>query len=118
MGALKIDCYCNERQMRGLVKLVADYLNMVDRSALTDIDEEVDGVRLCVEFEIYMDEICLKNSEVLDDDWEVLYEDTAVLTSRLKAVVKAYNRNYEEARRMYEGLRSEHLEEIGIDIEI
>lgn len=95
MGALKIDCYCNEKQMASLVKAVTGHLYESDRS--DDFDDVICGVRVCVEFETFMDAVQLKTSEVLDSDWDLLYEDSAVLTSRLRAIVDEYNRNESEA---------------------
>lgn len=97
MGALKIDCYCNEKQMASLVKAVTGHLYESDRSEIPDFDDVINGVRVCVEFETYMDTVQLKTSEVLDGDWDLLYEDSAVLTSRLRAIVDEYNRNENEA---------------------
>lgn len=93
MGALKIDCYCNERQMSNIVNMVVNHLNNADLSDVSDLDDVVDGVRICVEFDSYMDTVKLKSSEILDSDWDLLYEDTAVFTSRLKSIMNNYNRS-------------------------
>lgn len=93
MGALKIDCYCDEKQMASLVKAVTSHLYDSDRSEISGFDDVINGVRVCVEFDTYMDEIQLKTSEILDEDWDLLYEDSAVLTSRLRSVVNDYNRS-------------------------
>ena len=50
MGALKIDCYCNEKQMASLVKAVTGHLYESDRSEIPDFDDVICGVRVCVEF--------------------------------------------------------------------
>jgi hypothetical protein len=97
MGALKIDCYCNEKQMTDLVKAVTSHLYNSDRSEISDFDDVINGVRVCVEFDTYMDTVQLKVSEILDEDWDLLYEDSAVLTSRLRSVVNEYNRNERDA---------------------
>ncbi len=97
MGALKIDCYCNEKQMEKIVNMVVDHLNSSDRTEISDFDDVIDELRVCVEFDTYMDKVCIKTSEVLDNDWDLLDEDTAVLASRLKSVLKDYNRNRQEA---------------------
>lgn len=99
MGALKIDCYCNEKQMSTIVKLIQTHLSDTDDDEVADFDDVIDGVRVCVEFNTYMDSVSVKASEVLDSDWDVLYEDTAVLTSRLKRVVDNHNKNNNEAVR-------------------
>jgi len=96
MGALKIDCYCDEKQMANLVKAVTSHLYDSDRSEISDFDDVINGVRVCVEFDTYMDMIQLKTSEILDEDWDLLYEDSAVLTSRLRSVVNHYNRSEQD----------------------
>lgn len=97
MGALKIDCYCDEKQMAGLVKAVTSHLYDSDRSEIADFDDVISNVRVCVAFDTYMDTVQLKTSEVLDNDWDLLYEDSAVLTSRLRNVVNNYNCSEHEA---------------------
>ncbi|MDU1892241.1 MAG: hypothetical protein E6767_16275 [Dysgonomonas sp.] len=97
MGALKIDCYCNENQMSNILSLLTKHLSDADRYGIDDFDDVIDDLRVCVEFETYMDTIRLKTSEILDSDWEILYEDTAVFTSRLRSIVDGYNKNRKEA---------------------
>lgn len=97
MGALKIDCYCNEKQMEKMVKMVANHLNDADRREIHDFDDIIGEVRVCVEFDNYMDSVRIKNAEVLDNEWDLLYEDSAVLTSRLRGIVHEYNRNAAES---------------------
>ncbi len=97
MGALKIDCYCNEKQMEKIVGMVAGHLHDSDRGDVADFDDMVDDMRICVQFDTYMDTVNLRISEVLDSDWDLLYEDTAVFTSRLRTIVDDYNRNEKEA---------------------
>lgn len=96
MGALKIDCYCNETQMKRIVDMVTKHLTESDRSDISDFDDVIDDVRVCAEFETYMDIVALKTAEVLDNDWDLLDEDSAVLTSRLRLLLKEYNRNTKE----------------------
>lgn len=91
MGALKIDCYCSEAQMEQILKLVKKHIDQHAGDETPDIDELVGDVRICIDFENYMDELRISASEILDSDWDVLYEDTAVLTSRLKPLIEAYN---------------------------
>jgi len=98
MGALKIDCYCNERQMEKIVSMVAEHLADSDRGDISDFDDVVGDVRVCVEFDAYLDAVSLKASEILDNDWDLLYEDSAVFTSRLRAVVDEYNRSQKDYR--------------------
>lgn len=97
MGALKINCYCNEQQMERIVRLVTHHLNDSDRTDIADFDTLIGDVRICVEFETYMETVQLKTSEVLDRDWDLLDEDSAVLASRLRPVLEEYNRNHREA---------------------
>lgn len=91
MGVLKIDCYCSESIMEHAVSLVVNHLENSDINELGDVDEEFGDIRICADFNIYMDTIKLKSAEILDSDWDLLYEDTAVFTSRLKTVLESYN---------------------------
>lgn len=97
MGALKIDCYCNEKQMTSILKSVTSHLYDSDEMEIIDFDDIIDDIRVCVSFDAYLDSINVVSSEVLDNEWDLLYEDTAVLTSRLKPIVEEYNRNGREA---------------------
>lgn len=97
MAVLKLNCFCDEVQMNKIVWHVTDCLCSGDLESLSDIDEEIDEVRICVEFEVFMDVVKLKSAEILDDDWELLYEDSAVLTSRLNRMIEIYNRENREA---------------------
>lgn len=96
MGALKIDCYCNETQMEKMVSMVTKHLSQSDRSEISDFDDVIDDVRVCAEFETYMDSVVLKTAEVLDSDWDLLDEDSAVLASRLRSILDEYNRSNKE----------------------
>ncbi|MBB4037011.1 hypothetical protein GGR21_002925 [Dysgonomonas hofstadii] len=98
MGALKIECFCNEKQMEKIVGMVAGHLTDCDRTDIADFDDMVDGVRVCAEFETYMDAVNVKTAEILDGDWDLLYEDSAVFTSRLRTVVDEYNRRQSDYR--------------------
>lgn len=97
MGALKIDCYCSEVEMNKILKHVIDHIDRCLDGEVADIDEVIGDIRLCVDFDCYMDELRVKASEILDSDWDQLYEDTAVLTSRLKPVIESINRNNKES---------------------
>lgn len=97
MGALKINCYCNETQMEKIVKSVSKHLHNSDRSEIADFDDTIGEVRVCIEFDTYMDKVILKTSEVLDTEWDLLDEDSAVLSSRIKQLLTDYNRNHREA---------------------
>lgn len=100
MGALRnilpIECYCSEKQMSAIVKEVTRHLYDSDRLSLTDFDDMIGNIRVCIEFEVYLDKVELKSVAVLDSDWDEFYEDTAVLTSRLNNIVKDYNRSNKE----------------------
>ena len=91
MGALKIDCYCSEVQMEKVLKVVTNHINQHQDDEIPNIDDLVDDIRICIDFENYMNKIQIAAADILDWDWEPLYEDTAVLTSRLKTIVEAYN---------------------------
>lgn len=114
MGVLKINCYCDEKQMENIIGHIAGYLYSTDRNSLSDIDEEIDGMRVCVYFEVFMDIVKLKSSEVLDDDWDTLYEDSAVLTSRLRAMLEDYNKDCSESVRQARQIRNDQLNALGI----
>lgn len=108
MEALKILCYSSEIQMNSFVDHVADYLSLTDHASITNIDEVMDEVRLCVEFEVFMDRVIVKSAEILDADWDVLYEDTCVFNSRLRPVIEAYNRSHAQQLRQAMNIRSEY----------
>lgn len=109
MGVLKINCYCNEHQMQGILDYTEKHLTNADRISLTDIDKEFDGLRICIEFEVFMDTVKIKSAEVLDSEWDLLYEDTAVLNSRLYPIVNEYNRNHAELIKQSAQIRSEYI---------
>lgn len=100
MGALKnilpIECYCSEKQMSAIVKEVTRHLYDSDRLSLADFDDMIGNVRVCVEFEVFLDKVDIKTVAVLDHHWDELYEDTAVLTSRLSSLMRDYNSGYRE----------------------
>jgi len=91
MGALKINCYCDEDQMNCLVDQIINHINISDVWSLSDIDQPFDNLMISVRFDVFMNMVRLKNAEVLDADWDLLYEDSAVLTSRLKSFLNDYN---------------------------
>lgn len=112
MGALKINCYCSETQMSNIVKEVTAHLSKYDGYDISDYDNTIDGIRVYVEFESYLDTLHLKTSEILDNDWELLYEDTAVFTSRMKSIVDDYNRENKEGIFQSEEIYKDQLESI------
>lgn len=97
MGALKINCYCDCNQMDNALSMVSSHLENCDLRELSDIDIELDEIRICVDFNVYMDSVKLKGAEILDRDWDLLYEDTAVFTSRLKHILETYNNDRQSA---------------------
>ena len=97
MGALKRDCHCNETQMSNIVNSVLRHINNSDRREIPDIDDTIGYVRVCVEFDSYLDIVSIRSSEVLNSDWDLLYEDTAVFTSRLNRLVEDLNNRSKEA---------------------
>lgn len=99
MGALKIDCHCNETQMSNIVNSVLRHINNSDRRNIEDYDDIIGDVRVFVEFDSCLDNVSIRSSEVLNSDWEPLYEDTAVFTSRLKGLLKDLNERSKEATR-------------------
>lgn len=100
MGELKISCYCDEVQMENIVKFVTTYLAEADTCELSDIDDEIEGVRVCVDFDVCMDEISIRCAEIMDGaDWDVLPEDSAVLASRLRMAMRDYCRELDESFR-------------------
>lgn len=115
MGVLKIHCYCDEVQMDAIVRHIADYLYSTDRYSLSDVDEEIEGMRVCVDFEVFMDTIRLQLAEVQDADWDTLYEDSAVLTSRLRKMLADYNSDRRESIRQAREIRRDQLSALGIN---
>ena len=118
MGALKIDCYCNEKQMNEILDTIVNYLTTMDRNELCDIDEEIGGVRVCIDFEIFMDIVKVKAAEILDNNWELLFEDSAVLASRLRPLMKAYNLDHTQLVAQSKNIKRDQLAELGIEVEI
>ncbi len=108
MGALKIDCYCNEHQMQDILNYTCNYLNYTDHINLNDIDREFEDIRVCISFEVFMDTLRLRSAEILDTDWDLLYEDTAVLNSRLQNILRDYNHNHAELTAQARQIRKEY----------
>lgn len=108
MGALKIDCHCNETQMSNIVNSVLRHINNSDRRNIEDYGDIIGDVRVFVEFDSCLDNVSIRSSEVLNSDWEPLYEDTAVFTSRLKGLLKYLNeRSKESTRQGFEILKDQ-----------
>lgn len=101
MGAIKnylqIECQCTASQMETILKTVAGHINVSQICEIEDFDDVICGVRVCVEFDKYFEKVEIKVSEILDNDYDLLYGDTAVFTSRLREFINEYNRNANEA---------------------
>ncbi len=110
MGALKIDCYCSETQMANIVNAISRHLNDSEINDISDFDDTIGGVRVSAEFYSQFGEVYLEKSEVLDSDWDLLYEDTAVLTSRLKNVISEFNRSNNELTSQSADIRQDQHE--------
>lgn len=93
MAALKIQCFLDEPQMTMLVGYVSRQLFRFRKDEIEDIDTCFDtiGIRLCVEFAIGIEDIELQQAEILDNEWNTIDADSAVLRSRLKKIVEDYN---------------------------
>ena len=93
MAALKIQCFLDEPQMIMLVDYVSRLLFRFRKDEIEDIDTCFDtiGIRLCVEFAIGLEEVELKQAEILDYEWNIIDADSAVLRSRLKKIIEDYN---------------------------
>lgn len=113
MGALRnilpIECYCSEKQMSAIVKDITRHLYDSDHLSLSDFDDVIGNIRVCIEFETYLDKVELKSVAVLDSDWDEFYEDTAVLTSRLNSIIKDYNKRHKELTSQSEDIFNDRM---------
>jgi hypothetical protein len=94
MATLEIQCFLDECQMARLSGLAAKCLFDTPRSRqIEDIDVCIGSpqVRMCVEYSIGMDNVELKQAEILDKYWNVLDADSAVLRQRLQNAIGDYN---------------------------
>lgn len=93
MAALKIQCFLNENQMDSLTDYVSKKLFASRKDEVEDIDTcfETMAIRLCVDYSIGFDSIELKQAEILDEHWNVIDADSAVLRSRLRDILNSYN---------------------------
>jgi len=110
MGTLKIDCYCSEYQMDSIMNAVSGHLTNSDYPDISDFDDVIEGVRVCVGFEVFMDTVKIKVVEVLDSNWEVLPEDSAVLASRLRHFLEFHNRSQSEGISQAKQIRKDWIE--------
>lgn len=109
MAVLQIATVLNEGQMSLLVDRISKTLLNTRRDELGDIDECIDtlGVRICVDFDIMLDRVELKNAEILDVDWNVIDADSAVFRQRLKTAINTYNVSTSELEAQSQTVRSE-----------
>jgi hypothetical protein len=93
MATLKINCYCSEEQMQIIIDRVLHFISIHDIDDLPDFDDTIEGVRVCVDFNYFLGKISIKESgaEILNSDWDILNEDTAVFSSRLKEELEKLN---------------------------
>lgn len=110
MGALKIECVCDEEQMNKIIETITKHIATSDNFDISDIDTTIEEFRVCVEFEVYSHKLEINSSEILDSNWDVLPEDTAVLTSRLRPIIDAYNKDLEESVKQALGIRQDQRE--------
>lgn len=119
MNALQINCYCNEEQMQIIIDRVLDFISIHDIKDIPDFDNTVEGVRVCVDFDCLLGKLSIREryfdvfdneigrnrrikqlgAEILDTDWDTLYEDTAVFSSRLKVELEKLNIENEKRNR-------------------
>jgi|GEM_PF-1326865 len=111
MAALKIHCFLNENQMTSLTDYVSKRLFASPKNEVEDIDTCFDtmAIRLCVDFNIGFDCIELKQAEILDDCWNVIDADSAVLRSRLRAILNDYNYTEDQLLNSSRNLRNEQM---------
>ncbi|MEN9917992.1 MAG: hypothetical protein RL662_428 [Bacteroidota bacterium] len=112
MAALEIQCYLDECQMRALTDYVSVRLYKTHPDCLQDIDTCFDTlpVRLCVEFEIASASVQLKQAEVLDEDWQTIDADSAVLRSRLRNMLNTYNHSENQLMQNARNIRIEQIQ--------
>lgn len=98
MGTLAIDCMCTESQMGKILAYITKHLvQNSDGLDISDIDDEIEGFRVCVDFSVFNHKVEIENAEIQDIDWNVIPEDTAVLNSRLRLLMNDYNRDFKES---------------------
>lgn len=93
MGTLKIDCYLSESQIDTIVKEIDKHISDFRDFGINDFEGlYTNNTHVFVDFEtLFLNRLELKSVEVLNDDYDLLEEDTAVLKSYLKPIIKSYN---------------------------
>ena len=112
MGALQINCYLSESQIASILKEVECKLYAATPKDIDDFDDEIHGVCVLIDYSKFLDDVSIETSEILNSDWEILYEDTAVFTSRLKGIIDDYNQLNKESYRQSLEIRNDQLKEI------
>jgi len=78
-----------------LEKVKKDFTRFVDGftdMGVSDYEYTTDNIRVFVDFDILpLNRIELKSVEVLNSDYDMLEEDTAVLKSYVRPIIKSYN---------------------------
>lgn len=112
MAALKnylpIECYCTENQMKRILSTVTRHIYDFGTDDIQDFDDTVGDTRIYVEFDRFMNTLQAKTAEVLDADWVILEEDSAVFSSRLRKIISEYNLNETEALHRALSIASEY----------
>ena len=96
--------------MSNIVNAISRHLNDSEINDISDFDDTIGGVRVCVEFNILLNEVDIQDVAVLDNDWDLLDEDTAVLKSRLKGVINEFNRSNNELTSQSADIRQDQHE--------
>lgn len=120
MAAQQIQCFTTDKQMDDALKLVLAELGKSDINDISDIDEVLTycnnghhtEFRVCVEFETFLDTICVKQAEILDSEWDILIEDTVVFQSRIKTLVGITNEANREILKQDIEIRKDQLQSI------
>lgn len=111
MGAPKIIAtYCNTLQIKQFVNRVTDHIHRFDLQDMPDMDEIVFNVRICVDFDDMPDKLRIKTAEVLDQDWDLLPEDSIIFSSMLQPIVDEYNCNHRQAIAQCRQIRKDEIE--------
>jgi len=93
MGTLKIDCYLSESQINAIVRNIDKHITDFRDFGINNFEGlYTNDTHVFVDFEpLSLNCLELKSVEVLNDEYDLLEEDTAVLKSYLKPIIKNYN---------------------------
>lgn len=109
MGALKIDCLLNETQMDNIVGQVANHMYSADCYSISDFDDTIHDVRVCVEFNFYLDKREIKSVVIFNSDWDELPEDSAVFLSRLRKTLQDISKENRASLKQQINIREDQL---------